>query len=115
MKRNGRSVTLQSVPSDEAMPGALQGGAYGTQVIFSPGQRVRVMGLKTRTELNGLQATVKEWDASECRWKVWMDDGSGKMFKPEHVEAVAESDPLAPVNETIRGQSGSRCKSGTLK
>lgn len=56
---------------------------------FCPGQAVRVVGLKGRAELNGFQGAIVQWDLSENRWKVRMEDGSGKMFKALNLEVVA--------------------------
>eukprot|EP00747_Dinoflagellata_sp_TGD_P186915 gnl/TRDRNA2_/TRDRNA2_44291_c0_seq1.p1 gnl/TRDRNA2_/TRDRNA2_44291_c0~~gnl/TRDRNA2_/TRDRNA2_44291_c0_seq1.p1 ORF type:complete len:419 (-),score=78.31 gnl/TRDRNA2_/TRDRNA2_44291_c0_seq1:130-1386(-) len=51
-----------------------------------PGTRVRVVELQQRTELNGSLATVVEWVEAIGRWKVRMDDGSRKTFRPENLE-----------------------------
>merc|ERR1711879_228129 len=45
---------------------------------FSAGQRVQVVGLNTRSDLLGQEATVVMQDPSDNkRWRVRMDDGSG--------------------------------------
>merc|ERR1719217_1932533 len=97
-------------PDVRAAPTALGSAAlsstatvYGASSSFRSGQRVRVVGLKARPELNGLEGTVNEWDETQGRWKVRMDDGAGKMYKPENMEVVAEQSggaaapPPAPV------------------
>jgi len=68
------------------------------------GQVVRVCGLQARPELNGQEGTVVEFDDGEGRWKVWMNDGSGKMFKPSTLEIVQPVQATRPpVNEDATG------------
>jgi hypothetical protein len=52
---------------------------------LSIGQTVRIMGIKARPELNGKEGTLVEWDASEERWKVRLEDGTGKMLKSSNL------------------------------
>jgi len=52
------------------------------------GTRVRVAGLKTQTQLNGHTGTLVEWDSEQERWKVRMDDGSGKLLKLVNLETL---------------------------
>jgi len=47
----------------------------------APGARVEVCGMTAQPHLNGQFATVVEWDEGEGRWKVRMDDGTGKILK----------------------------------
>lgn len=63
----------------------------GEESIFAEGDRVRVTGLKTRPDLNGILGSIIEWDDAERRWKVHMDDGSGKMLRTCHLEMVSGS------------------------
>merc|ERR1711920_981044 len=63
-----------------------------SNVALSPGSRVEVCGLKL-PELNGQQGQVVHWDEQIERWKVRMDDGTGKMFKRDNLAKVAVSSP----------------------
>ncbi|CAE8656835.1 unnamed protein product [Polarella glacialis] len=86
---------------------------------ISPGSRVRVGGLQSRTDLNGCMGTAVEWDAAEGRWKVRMDDGSGKMFTSDNLELVGSFLPAAEfANLTPAGPAvapGSRVRVGGLQ
>lgn len=42
-------------------------------LFLQPGARVRVVGLKWRSDLNGQQGTVVEFAKSDGRWKVWIE------------------------------------------
>ena len=42
----------------------------GDDTAYSFGQSVRVVGLKARADLNGLEGTIVEWDKGQNRWKV---------------------------------------------
>lgn len=55
---------------------------------FHPGDRVRIAGLRSRADLNGQSGEIVEFVVADGRWRVWMDDGTGKSLKPEHLEIV---------------------------
>ncbi|CAE7500671.1 unnamed protein product, partial [Symbiodinium necroappetens] len=57
-----------------------------TKHEFSPGQFVRVVGLKAKGELNGKVGLLVEWDKAKNYWKVRMEDGSGKAFRSVNLE-----------------------------
>ena len=42
----------------------------GDDTAYSVGQSVRVVGLKRRKDLNGLEGTIVEWDTGHNGWKV---------------------------------------------
>eukprot|EP00929_Paragymnodinium_shiwhaense_P115200 TRINITY_DN8390_c0_g1_i1.p1 TRINITY_DN8390_c0_g1~~TRINITY_DN8390_c0_g1_i1.p1 ORF type:complete len:1680 (-),score=385.42 TRINITY_DN8390_c0_g1_i1:11-5050(-) len=78
---------------------------------LSEGQRVRITGLITRPELNGLMGTVVGRDEEQRRlWKVRMDDESGKMLNAYNLEILAEATAgsVGERNVTISGCAGSR-------
>ena len=55
---------------------------------FVAGQKVCVVDLRTRPELNGLVGSIQQWDEENGRWKVRMADGSGKMFKSANLKVI---------------------------
>lgn len=67
---------------------ALLGGSVASGATFTPGQRVRAVGLLSAPELNGQEGVAVQFDRSEGRWRVCMDDGSKKLFKPENLEPL---------------------------
>jgi len=56
---------------------------------LSVGDRVRVTGLSARAELNGQMGTLVEELPYEGRWKVNMDDGTGKVFRGTNLESCS--------------------------
>lgn len=54
---------------------------------FSVGQRVRVSGLQNRPDLVGQEGTIVMQDASNQRWRVRMDSGSGRVFDAAHLQS----------------------------
>jgi len=58
------------------------------QVI--PGARVRCTGLRARPELNGARGRAVAYDGGEERWKVKLDDGSGKNLRALNLELLDE-------------------------
>jgi len=67
--------------------GDVEGAASGFQV----GTRIRVTGLSARAELNGQHGSVLEFDMSEQRWKVVMDDGTGLSLRCANLEKLHTS------------------------
>jgi len=57
-----------------------------SQSLLAPGVQVRVHSLRAQPELNGQSGTVVAWDGQYNGWKVRMDNGSGKIFKPSNLE-----------------------------
>lgn len=53
-----------------------------------PASRVRIAGLKAQSHLNGQFGTLVEWDDADGRWRVRMNDGSGKMLRPANLDLV---------------------------
>ena len=54
-------------------------------------------GLKAQQLLNGQLGTAVEWDEGEGRWKVMMDDGSGKLLRAANLEVLeAGEGPPSP-------------------
>ena len=62
---------------------------------FQAGDRVRIIDLRERQELNGRHGWVVDWDVREGRWKVVTEDGAGKLLKPENLEKLFEKRPMA--------------------
>lgn len=77
----------------------------GSGAALTPGCRVRVVGVKAQPHLNGSCGSVVEWDLAELRWRVWMDDDSGKAFKPANLQVIAYADaaPAVPAAPAGRG------------
>merc|ERR1719399_1120828 len=73
-----------------------------------PGMRVCIQGLQARPELNGLQGELSEYVTAEERWRVVMDDGSGKCLKAANLSLCG------PVKEMKSGGDGA-APSGELK
>lgn len=67
---------------------------------FLPGQEVRVKGLLARPDLNGQKGTIVELDFYEGRWKVRMQDGTGKLLKTENLEIIGTTARLFPPTAT---------------
>merc|ERR1719491_2876756 len=68
---------------------------------FNGGDRVKIVGLQARPNLNGLEATILQWDDSESRWKVRMLDGTGKTFKSENLEVISSARVPLVSTETL--------------
>jgi len=70
---------------------------------------VTIVGIKSQAHLNGCIGIVVDWDAHEGRWKVRMEDGSGKMFKTENLkphDAPATALPSSPSQPAAPRESG---------
>lgn len=64
---------------------------------FTPGQFVKVVGLKgAKASLNGNAGLLVEWDPAHSAWKVRMEDGSGKAFRPSNLEPHKIKAPTFP-------------------
>ncbi|CAK0888950.1 unnamed protein product, partial [Prorocentrum cordatum] len=87
---NPQAVEHEVLPAEP--PGA-------TEAIV-PGARVVVLGVKAQPHLNGQRGSVVEWDGAEGRWKVLMDDGSGKMFRPANVTSLQHAAPAPAASES---------------
>mmetsp|Transcript_34005 Transcript_34005/g.62223 ORF Transcript_34005/g.62223 Transcript_34005/m.62223 type:complete len:523 (+) Transcript_34005:183-1751(+) len=55
---------------------------------LTPGCKVRVVGFQAKGEWNGKCGTLLQLDAVAGIWKVRMEDGSGKAFRPRNLELV---------------------------
>merc|ERR1719223_2274237 len=86
---------------DEPIVDALDPSAIDLTVVgLTPGQRVRVVGIVARPEMNGMEGVVAAWDDAQSRWRVRMSDGSGKLLKPTNLEVLnvaADEHELASV------------------
>eukprot|EP00746_Dinoflagellata_sp_MGD_P139296 gnl/MRDRNA2_/MRDRNA2_72776_c0_seq1.p1 gnl/MRDRNA2_/MRDRNA2_72776_c0~~gnl/MRDRNA2_/MRDRNA2_72776_c0_seq1.p1 ORF type:complete len:898 (+),score=169.74 gnl/MRDRNA2_/MRDRNA2_72776_c0_seq1:368-2695(+) len=58
---------------------------------LAPGVRVRLVGLQAWQDLNGLEGVLHEYLSSQDRWKVRMDDASGKIIRSANLEILSES------------------------
>eukprot|EP00931_Biecheleriopsis_adriatica_P082088 TRINITY_DN55493_c0_g1_i1.p1 TRINITY_DN55493_c0_g1~~TRINITY_DN55493_c0_g1_i1.p1 ORF type:complete len:465 (+),score=85.64 TRINITY_DN55493_c0_g1_i1:84-1478(+) len=63
---------------------------------FAPGQFVRVVNLKAKGDLNGKVGLLVEWEESKGFWKVRMEDGTGKAFRPANLEPHVVPPPTLP-------------------
>jgi hypothetical protein len=61
---------------------------------LGPGSVVRVKGLQARGELNGKIGTIIEFDQAGGFWKVRMEDGTGKAFKPANLTLAPQKERL---------------------
>lgn len=62
---------------------------------FQPGERVSIAGLRARAELNGQTGVLVEFLADHDRWRVRMDDGTGKCFLRANLQSLADADASA--------------------
>jgi hypothetical protein len=70
--------------------------------MFAIGQPIHVVGLMERPELNGKRGTVIDFHEGDGRWKVRLDDGTGKMLKPTNMEMASQR--AADRNKFVAGQ-----------
>jgi len=82
--RRGRRGEKENAPTANARP-ANNGAA------LTPGCKVRVVGFQAKGEWNGKCGTLLQLDAVAGIWKVRMEDGSGKAFRPRNLELVEEA------------------------
>lgn len=79
---------------------------------FMPGERVCIKGFITRHDLNGQLGTLVAWDTEQGRWKVRMDDGSGKVFNvrnfERHVDHISDITELCTPHERPAIATGQR-------
>lgn len=74
--------------------------------ILEVGMQVRVVALQSRSELNGCEGSIVEFDNARDRWNVVLTDGSGLSLKSEHLEQLSHvpcltSSPLASFPDTF--------------
>lgn len=69
---------------------------------FTAGQFVRVVGLKAKGELNGKVGLLMEWDEGNGYWKVRMEDGTGKAFRPANLEPHKAEPPKSEDGPVVR-------------
>lgn len=81
-----RRVNLQPVAVDVAPE-----PSSGHTIV--PGARVRVCFLHTATSLNGEEGTALLWNGDEQRWRVRLDDGSGKMLHASNLLLLSTPPP----------------------
>lgn len=75
---------------------------------FHAGDRVRIKGLTSRADLNGEQGTLVEYVGAERRWRLRMDDGSGKFIRAVHMERLEA--PCATVGQVTPAAVESLCQ-----
>lgn len=74
---------------DDDMDEELSEDEVDESSLFTPGDRVRVGGIISTPELNGLKGTILKFDANINRWILKMDDtGKGKGIKTENLELI---------------------------
>ncbi|CAE7247135.1 unnamed protein product [Symbiodinium sp. CCMP2592] len=100
---------------DWNVPGPTQGSTVRRQPpaeeeapCFGADARVVVQGLQVRPDLNGKLGSVVTWDTAEHRYKVQLDDGTGKMLRPANLRlATVQDDPRLGAPEVSgRGHGG---------
>jgi len=67
---------------------------------WSEGAIVEVHNLVSRADLNGCTGRVVHFDASEGRWRVLMDDGSGLLLRPSNIKQAACAEPAVAGSST---------------
>lgn len=96
----GASMPEVAMPNLEHAPEMVSKNSNAAEPpSFQPGQRIRIVGLTARTDLNGLEGTVVQWDDDENRWRVKMSDGSGKSLKACNMQLSAVLDERAADEE----------------
>lgn len=85
---------------------------------LTPGQFVKVVGLKGgKASMNGKAGLLVEWDPDHSYWKVRMEDGSGKAFRPSNLELHQIKAPTLPLpglaTESGASQAAAQAGSGT--
>eukprot|EP00929_Paragymnodinium_shiwhaense_P054473 TRINITY_DN27303_c0_g1_i1.p1 TRINITY_DN27303_c0_g1~~TRINITY_DN27303_c0_g1_i1.p1 ORF type:complete len:842 (+),score=182.23 TRINITY_DN27303_c0_g1_i1:333-2528(+) len=69
---------------------------------FAEGDAVRLVNIAGRPDLHMASGTIVQYDSAVDRWRVLMDDGSGKLIKTENLLAVdSESPPVSPASPEI--------------
>ena len=53
--------------------------------VIRPGAHVRVVGLSSRTDLNGCHSVVGDFDVEKLRWAVHTNTGEGVRVKPSNI------------------------------
>jgi len=67
----------------------LSASSYASRATqFAPGQKVRLVGLAERPELEGQIGVVLGRDENDGRWKLRMQDGSSKCLRAENLQVV---------------------------
>lgn len=82
---------------------------------LTPGQFVKVVGLKGgKASLNGKSGLLVEWDPEHSAWKVRMEDGSGKAFRPNNLEPHQIKAPTLPLPGPGSSQAAAQGTGGSL-
>ncbi|CAE8656836.1 unnamed protein product [Polarella glacialis] len=123
LELSSASAVTASVPPPMSSSSPAVGSAAmpsGPAASIAPGGRIRVGGLQARPDLNGCLGTVLNWDETEDRWKVRMDNGSGKMFKSRNLEVCGEAPAQVASQEAqcsaaVGIEAGARVRVGGLK
>merc|ERR1711933_265316 len=72
---------------------------------FLVGQRVQIVNLRNRADLNGHQGIIAACESESGLWKVRMDDGTGKMLKECNLEAIqveAALDKISTLQQQLK-------------
>jgi len=65
--------------------------------VIRPGAHARVVGLSSRTDLNGCHGVVGSFDIAKLRWAVhMMDTGEGVRVKPSNIRVDAKQPASVP-------------------
>lgn len=72
---------------DDLLDSAAEEGEDRTR-DFQYGQRVRI--IDEELDLYGEEGSIVEYDAEQDKWRILMDDGSGKMLRASDIELVDE-------------------------
>lgn len=90
---NGAKLLLQEANLDlvDSQAASMASDSPGANHDFQPGQRVRIVSLQAQPALNGMKGVLIDFDHVLGRWKVHMDDGTGKALKPAHLQLVTDA------------------------
>lgn len=91
------SPPSHSFSDQQTLGQAVFGKVPETYNSLRAGDRIQVVGLKTRLELNGLVGILTGFDREEGRWKVRMEDNTGKLFRPQNLELAGFTSPAGVV------------------
>lgn len=96
--RPGTATSSRAAPQAPATP-----SAEGAAQELRPEDRVRIVGLVARSDLNGHEGSLVSHIEAEGRWRVRMDDGSGKTLRAEHLERLGSAGPRPAARSAAEG------------
>jgi hypothetical protein len=77
----------------------LEVGGGAVAASLEPNGHVRVVGLKAKPELNGMDGTLVAFDESKGRWATRLSSGKMLEVKPDNLEPIAAGATIYPQQE----------------